>query len=151
MLPNNLTFLLKNYINIFLYNFYKIQILLFIGMSNYGMSNYGMSNYGMGKGRWLFSITRGSGINTGPFSYIFTESILANSGTKTGAGLTKLVEFTPNKNDSISAALYDNLFQGICPGFNPLPASLVLYAAPYCELGYNVYPLDSWYSFCSKQ
>jgi hypothetical protein len=41
------------------------------------------------------------------------ESILANSGTKIGAGLTKLVELTPNKNDSISGALYYNLFHGI--------------------------------------
>jgi hypothetical protein len=41
------------------------------------------------------------------------ELILTGSGTKQGAGFTKLVELIPNKNDSVSAALYDNLFQGI--------------------------------------
>jgi hypothetical protein len=69
---------------------------------------------------------------------MFVESSLANSGTKQGAGFTKLVELIPNKNDSISGALYDILFQGICAGISPLPGSLVLYAAPYCELAYKV-------------
>ena len=48
------------------------------------------------------------------------------SGTKHGAGFTKFVELIPNKNDSVSGALYDNLFQGICAGSNPLPGNLVL-------------------------
>ena len=48
-----------------------------------------------------------------------------------GAGLTKLVELIPNKKDSVSAALYDNLLPGICAGNNPFPGNLVLYAAPY--------------------
>jgi len=51
---------------------------------------------------------------------------------KHGDLVTKFVELTPNKNDSISGALDDILFHGICPGFKPLPANLVLYASPYC-------------------
>ena len=62
----------------------------------------------------------------------------AISGIKHGAGFTKFVELIPNKKDSVSAALYDNLFQGICAGINPFPGSLVLNAAPYCEFAYNV-------------
>ena len=48
-----------------------------------------------------------------------------NSGTKGGAGFTKLVELIPNKKDSISGALLDNVFHGICPGLKPLPGNFV--------------------------
>ena len=75
-------------------------------------------------------------MNTTFFSNTFTLSSFAISGTKHGAGFTKFVEFIPNKKDSVSGALYDNLFPGICPGNKPSPAHLVLYAEPYCELGY---------------
>jgi hypothetical protein len=57
---------------------------------------------------------------------MFAESNFVISGTKHGAGFTKFVELMPNKKDSVSGALYDNLFQGICPGNKPLPGSLVL-------------------------
>ena len=40
---------------------------------------------------------------------ILADSNFFNSGWKQGAGLTKFVEFIPNKKDSISAVLTDNL------------------------------------------
>ena len=44
---------------------------------------------------------------------MFDVPSLVNSGTNVGAGFTKLVEFMPNKNDSISGAFWDILFPGI--------------------------------------
>ena len=61
-----------------------------------------------------------------------------NLGINMGAGLIKLVEFIPNKKDSMSGALLDIWFQGICAGFIPFPGSFVSYAAPYWEFLYNV-------------
>ena len=52
-------------------------------------------------------------IRIAPLSKIFAESNFVISGTKHGAGFTKFVELIPNKNDSVSTALYDSLFQGI--------------------------------------
>jgi hypothetical protein len=65
-------------------------------------------------------------MNVGFFSYILDEANFVISGLKHGAGFTKFVELIPNKKDSVSAALYDSLFHGICAGINPFPGNLVL-------------------------
>ena len=57
-----------------------------------------------------------------------------NSGVNEVIGFTRLVVPIPNKKDSMSALLLDNLERGIAPCNTPSPANLVSHASPLEEL-----------------